>query len=421
MLTRREGRPFKLVAIAATTLAAGLALSACSSSDSPDSTSSASPATSVSASQLNTTAMSAEDAESIDKVVDEAMKQIETLGDDEVPSVILGVWDPKKGSYQKAYGLGQVDPEKPAELDDAGRIGSVTKTFVATAVLQLVADGTLDLDAKVSEYGTESSEKYPEIGERTIRQLLSMRSGLPDFEAAITGKLGADPDLTSKVWTAGELVDVAMESGKVKPADKGLGSYSNTNYVVLGEVLESVTGKEVADLVTEKVIEPLGIAGVRYPAADDTTLPDPHTQGYITSSQLPDLNADGGDFKANTDVTDWTASWGNAAGIMDGTVDGLSAWAAAEFGSALLPADLAKERAKTEPLDIGIGYGLGMLKAGKWLGHFGDIFGWGTLAVRNPDTGVVVVAMANASGSGTAVLLEQLLLEGLYPGTTDLQ
>ena len=289
-------------------------------------------------------------------------------------------------------------------------------------MLGQVDQGSVELDTQVAEYLPDLSETYPDIGKVTVRQLLAMQSGLPDYEAAVTGSAALDDSVTTKTWTAEELIDAAMQSGEATPAGQTPASYSNTNYIVLGELLEAVTEQELPDLVTSELLDPFGLSRTDYPPADDTALAAPFLRGYVTASGIEALTTAGGTLEPNTDVTDWTASWGGAAGIMSSTMDDLATWAGADFGSVLLPESLAQERTEFESLAQAapvFEYGLGLLKTGSWTGHTGEIPGWNTLAMRDGDSGAIVVMAINSSGD-VASLDELALLEELYPGTTGL-
>ncbi len=362
--------------------------------------------------------MGAQRAAEIEETVGASLEQ----AGDEAPALLIGVWDPAQGVYASAHGKADLKSGEEAELDDGFRIGSVTKTFVATLVLQQVADGSLDLDSPVGEHLPELAETHPEIGEVTIRQLLAMRSGLPDFEEAVTGRAASDATVTTKTWTAEEIIDTAMESGEVERAGRKTADYSNTNYIVLGELLEEITGRDLPELIATELLEPYGLSRTTYPPADDTSLEKPFLRGYVTATGVAPLTTGGGTLEPNTDVTDWTASWGGAAGIMSSNIDDLATWAAADFGSAQLPESLQPERLEFAPLKQLRGladYGLGLLKTGSWVGHTGEIPGWNTLAMRNEDSGAIVVMAVNSSGD-VASLMELTLLEALYPGTTGL-
>lgn len=404
--------------LAAVGLGAALLLAGCSSSSQDgngDSGTDSSPAPSVS---LPSEPMGEERAAEIEALAAGVMEQ----SGEEVPALLVGVWDPDDGVYTTALGKADLESGDEAQVEDGFRIGSLTKTFIAALVLQQVDQGSLELDTPVAEYLPELSETYPDIGQVTVRQLLAMRSGLPDFEAVVTGSAAVDDTFTTKTWTAEDLIDAAMQSGEVTPAGQTPASYNNTNYILLGELLKAVTEQELPDLVTSELIDPFGLSRTAYPPADDTALAAPFLRGYVTASGMEALTAAGGTLEPNTDTTDWTASWGGSAGIMSSAMDDLATWAGADFGSVLLPESLQQERNTFESLaqaaPVGE-YGLGLLKFGSWTGHTGSIPGWSTLAMRDGDSGAIVVMAINSSGD-VAATDQLLLLEGLYPGTTGL-
>ena len=397
-------------------LTAALLLAGCSSSGQDDNGESATDTPTV---DLPSEPMGEERAAEVEAL---AAAIVEQSGE-EVPALLVGVWDPTDGFYTTALGTADLESGEAAQVEDGFRIGSVTKTFIATLVLQQVDEGSVDLDTPVAEYLPELSETYPDIGKVTVRQLLAMQSGLPDFEAAVTGSAALDDTVTTKTWTAEELIDTAMQSGEVQPAGQTPADYSNTNYIVLGELLEAVTEQELPDLVTSELLDPFGLSRTDYPPAEDTSLDAPLLRGYVTASGVAPLTTAGGTLEPNTDVTDWTASWGGAAGIMSSTLEDLATWAGADFGSALLPESLQQERNEFEPLaqlEPLAEYGLGLMQIGSWLGHQGEIPGWTTLAMRDSDSGAIVVQAINSSGD-VASLDQLVLLDELYPGTTGLE
>ena len=117
------------------------------------------------------------------------------------------------------------------------RIADITKTFVATVVLQLVGEGKLRLSDTVGQHLPVLAERFPDLRGRTVRQLLSMRSGVPDFYEAWRDELSRYPKRTIGPE---RVVELALR----KPIRKaGTAEYSETNYVLLGEIAEAVTGR----------------------------------------------------------------------------------------------------------------------------------------------------------------------------------
>jgi D-alanyl-D-alanine carboxypeptidase len=357
--------------------------------------------------------MSAEDAAFVEERAELAM----ILGGVDMPGLLLGVWDPQKGVYK---GVADTVSGRAPVVADAFRAGSVTKTFTATLILQLVAEGKLRLDATVSAYAPKLAKRHPEVGKRSLRQLLSMRSGLPEYTDALVGIAPARGWTPDKVWSPNQLIDFAFKSGPVTAAGAPSATYINTNYIILGEVATAVTGKTMSALVRERILEPLGLERTRYPRLADASLPSASTHGYVTAGGVADFAKYGSTVAAGTDVSDWSPSWGGSAGIVVSTLDDLARWAAARFGSALLPAKLRAERTQTAapfpPYGPSARYGLGLQLLGQWEGHFGGIPGWTTMAFRNTKTGAIVVASVNGCcGQQTSVLYSTL--NRLYPGT----
>jgi D-alanyl-D-alanine carboxypeptidase len=215
---------------------------------------------------------------------------------------------------------------------DHFRAGSVTKTFVATVVLQLAAEQRLSLSDTVERHLPGLVRGAGNDGRAlTLRALLNHTSGLYDFTADTSG----DAPVTPR-----QALRIALTH---PPASPGRFSYSNTNYVLLGLVIEQVTGRSYAAEIEHRVIAPLGLTGTSFPGSR-TSLPAPHGRAYA---------ADG------TDVTDLDPRVAGAAGEMVTTLADLD-----RFYSALLRGDLLPPRRLREMLDTRAAhgsYGMGLL------------------------------------------------------------
>lgn len=336
---------------------------------------------------LTTTPMSAEDAADVDAKVAEAMSEVPDL-----PGMWIGVWDPDKGSYLQAYGEAVKDGAK-ATIDDHGRIGSVTKTFTTTAILQQVAEGDLSLDSTIADVLPELATKYPDIADVTVRQLAGMHSPIQDYAntGAAIPQVAADPQ---RVFTADELIDAGMS---LPLQDPEVGGYSTTNTIILGQMLEELTGKPVEEVVTD-VAREVGLTETALQPPDHTAMPEPASNGYVGSRGAAMLAQLGLDISADADVTDWTVSWGGAGGGMYSTVADLGKWAATGLGTSLLPADVAAERLDFRSIPEG-DYGLGVFDFGNgWIGHTGQLVGWEALVIYNRETGAAFTAIVNDTG-----------------------
>ena len=389
---------FALVILAGAALAAG-----CGSGSTTASTSSTpAPTPSAAASQtaalwsgaaVTTTPMAAADVAAFDKV-NEA-----TMADKSAPAGMwIGVWDPKKGWHIDAYGEAVMGGAKATQADPR-RIGSVTKTFTATATLQQVAAGKLALTDTIGTLLPELATKYPDLAPITVEQLLSMRSGIPDYvnSGLLTQQFLDHPE---RAWTADEIIAAVLGKSKV---DRSVAEYSNTNYLILGEILRKVTG-QAPDAVITSVAAALGLNDTALPAPAETAMPAPASAGYILDAGVASLKEAGATAKSGTRVQDATPSWGAAAGGMYSTVADLGAWGAAGLGTATLPQALGEQRLQGRPIKPGFDYGLGIIDWGNgWIGHTGQTIGWEAVVAYNAKTGAVFVGMVNETASLLAV------------------
>jgi D-alanyl-D-alanine carboxypeptidase len=332
----------------------------------------------------------------------------------DVPGLILGIWSPRDGVYRASFGRADLESSRPPRLGSSFRIGSVSETFTATVILQLVSEHELSLRSPVRRYLPGLAKRYPAIGSRTVAQLLGMRSGLPEYADAAVEIVSRRH---GRVWTADQLIALGMRSGVVRPAGASSATYSNTNDVILGEIARAVTGEPVGTLIRERLLTPLGLRHTRYPAATDARLPQPFTHGYVTSAGAKEIRDLGGKVAVLEDVTSWSPSLGNAAGSMSSTLDDLARWTNGLLGNVLLPKTLQEQRLRMSPMDDVTGYGLGMLqlRGGRWTGHDGRIPGWSTWALKDRRTGTVVVTSVNSCCGSNPAAFTFALLQKLYP------
>ncbi|TQM29199.1 serine hydrolase domain-containing protein [Nocardia bhagyanarayanae] len=317
------------------------------------------------------------------------------------------------GDRTVTAGVGDIATGAPIPADARVRIGSNTKTFVATVVLQLVAEGKVELDAPVERYLPGVVRGNGNDGNRvTVRQLLQHTSGLPDYLA------GGDPELRAEHGTrqlevdteavrlrrydAAELVRLAMTMPpRYEPGARAV--YTNTNYVLLGMLIQQTTGRTAADEITARIIEPLGLRDTWFPAQGETGIRGPHPVGYH--------QIDG----ARVDFTQLDPSWADAAGAMISTGADLNRFFGALLDGRLLPAAQLDEMRRTVPFDRmpGAGYGLGLIQlpssCGKevW-GHGGSIPGFGTRnGVTADGHAVTVIVNQLPTSEENAVLVQQ--------------
>ncbi|RJO78048.1 class A beta-lactamase-related serine hydrolase [Nocardia panacis] len=273
--------------------------------------------------------------------------------------------------------------------DDARiRIGSNTKTFVATVVLQLSTEGRVNLDAPIEQYLPGLIQGNGNDGNRiTVRQLLQHTSGLPDYLGTADPAAHNRPEQVNPLADASrrrhyepaDLVRVAMTMPpRFEPGARSV--YTNTNYIVLGMLIERVTGQTAAAAIEGRINEPLGLRNTYFPAAGEIGIRDPHPIGY--------QRIDG----KTIDFTDLDPSWGGTAGAMISTGAELNRFFSALLSGKLLAADQLAQMQRTMPFDRSQtdGYGLGLIhhpsSCGKesW-GHGGSIPGFQTANGRRSD------------------------------------
>ena len=350
---------------------------------------------------LTTTPMSEADVAVVDQLVEDVLSQSPDL-----PGLWIGIWDPDKGAYLQAYGEA-VKGGEAAAVEQHGRIGSVTKTFTVTAILQQVAAGNLSLDSTIGDVLPELATEYPEIAEVTVEQLAGMRSPIQDYaNTGITvGQVIEDPQ---RVFTEDDLIAAGMSLPLMDPE---VGGYSTTNIIILGLMLEELTGQPVEQVVNE-VAASLGMENTALQPPEETLMPEPASNGYVEAPGRMSLEPLGLDIPAGTDVTEWTPSWGQAGGGMYSTIADLGTWAGSGLGTSLLPADVAAERFDFQTIPEGQ-YGLGLFDYGEgWVGHTGQIIGWESVVFYNTETGAAFVALVNETGS--AISAEAVAVQ-LFP------
>ena len=224
-----------------------------------------------------------------------------------------------------ASGLADLATKTPIAVGDRVRIGSLTKTFVATVVLQLEAEHLLSISDTVSRW---LPGLVPGGADITIRELLQHFSGLysytndPGFQQALT----ADP---TRVWRPTELVRIAVAHPPVFPPGTTF-AYSNTDYVLLGMIIRAATGHSVGQELRDRIFEPLDLRDTSFPYADPH-LPRPFAHGYVLGTAGP------------VDTTVMSPSWLGAAGGMVSTAPDLARFYTALFGGKLLPAAQLRE------------------------------------------------------------------------------
>ncbi|MED4030358.1 serine hydrolase [Priestia megaterium] len=301
-----------------------------------------------------------------------------------IPGVIATV---KNGDTNWSYASGEANIERnhKVDADSTFRIGSTTKTFVATVALQLAGEKKLSLDDTIEEWlpGLIKGKGY-DGNKITIRQLLNHTSGIPDFlTSELKTKLLGNP---SENYTPEQLIARALE---LKPVTGW--SYSSTNTVIVGLIIQKVTGETYAEQIKKRIIEPLALKETFLPGSS-MDIPKKNARGYLnTGDKL-------------VDITVLNPSFANAGGEMISTGEDLTTFFGALLGGKLLTPEMQKEM-MTSTVDSPIGkYGLGIhvtkLPDGTevW-GHGGGIPGFTNFAGGTEDGQHVISININVLGA----------------------
>lgn len=314
-----------------------------------------------------------------------------------------------------AVGTGDLATQAPVDPHGQFRIGSVTKNFTAVLTLQLVAGHQVDLDAPAAGYLPGGT--LPAGSPITGRQLLNHTSGLYDYTNDLPGILVGDTVTGYQQWRydvydPADLVAGSLAHGpQFTPGSRY--QYSNTNFVVLGMLVEHVTGKPYAQLLDERILRPLGMRHTRF-VVPRTGIGGPHAIGYLTQDDrsLPLF-----------DATEQTASWIWAAGAaISSTADLNAYWRGLTGGLLLPPAQLAEMEAVSPADSSGASfYGLGIreyvLSCGvRVFGHDGIIEGYQTYSYTTRDGARQLTVSADASNNSGVFAAERAALDPVFCG-----
>ena len=283
----------------------------------------------------------------------------------------------------KGYGFANLEHRVPATADTVYHICSVTKNFTAAAILQLAAEGRLDLEADI----TSCLPKFPTNGRTiTIRELLNQTSGLRSYTElgpafAAREKLDLSPDEVLALF-------------QNEPPDFAPGAqwhYSNSGYFLLGLIIEAVTGQAYADYLQQTFFDPLKLAHTCY--CQNEPLVAARAQPYVIARGKP----------RNADYISWQPVF--SAGALCSTVMDLVNWQKAlDEGAVLKTASLVHMRSATQategpPIDYGLGTRLGSLQGHRVYGNSGNRAGYAAILQRFPDDDLTIVVLTNTEGA----------------------
>jgi D-alanyl-D-alanine carboxypeptidase len=305
----------------------------------------------------------------------------------QIPGATAGIVVPDGRALASASGVRSLGGDR-MEQGDAMYAGSVGKTFVAAVTLQLITEGKISLDQKIKTWLGDAKwfSRLPNSEQITLRMLLNHTSGVPNhldekgfFPAAAKG---FDRDIRYE-----ELLDFILGKKPLFAAGKGY-SYSDTNFILIGLIIEKVTGNTLYNEVATRFTEPLGLS---------RTLPsnsrsDVKAAGYFENKPV----AANPKYRINP-------QWEWAGGGFTSTGYDLARWAKALYAGSVLPQTMRKEMLEGTTSGEGANYGLGVMKfSGRWgqsLGHDGEFPGFAATMRYYPASGIAVALQINADES----------------------
>lgn len=334
-----------------------------------------------------------------------------------IPGVAAEVTGRDCGRWTAERGVADLDTGRPMRAADRLRIGSVTKTFTATVIVQLADEGRIGLDDPVERHLPGLIRGGGHDGRTiTVRQLLQHTSGLPDYTEAIVER--PVDEWRFRHFEPRELVATAL--AMPRPATKW--HYSTTNSVIAGMIVEKVTGRGIEAEVRRRIIQPLGLRDTYWPE-DRTRIRGPHSRSYFPAAGAADTVRPGGTPPSGgtplsggsplSDGTEWNMTFGGAGGALVSTPADVNRFFRGLFGGRLVSAHALAEMKRTVPADPerlwpGARYGLGLISSpltcgGLWWGHGGTVpGGHRALGAIGPDGRGVALALNKVPDSQEA-------------------
>jgi len=300
-----------------------------------------------------------------------------------IPGVLLGLWVPGKGELFVARGISDLDSKTPISENQLFRIGSITKTFTAISILQLADENKLSLDDTLNKYDA----RFPYSDRITLRHLLNHTCGIYSYtdDSGFQDAIVKDP---AKKWSYEEIIGIALSHEPNSPPGESI-RYSNTAYLLLGKIIEKVTGNNASDEIKRRVIDKLRL-GNTYMAAG------PEMQGNYSHGYTYDLG------NGLQDVTKQDiGSWGWMAGGLVSNMSDIKQCAEGFTDGRLLSQKMQVEFTNWLPLPVSSGTpvesftGLGIVRYKGLVGNSGATYGYAAWMWRMPATGATLVAFFN--------------------------
>jgi len=330
-----------------------------------------------------------------------ATDMLQTVFPDDAPGAVAVVSRNGEVIFNRAFGMANIGLEVSAETDHMFRLASVTKQYAAAALLALIEDGEVALDDPISRFLPD----FP-VGEVTMQQLLNHTSGIKSY-TNIPGYMSSEK-IRADLGTDALVAVFADEAVDFAPGEQM--EYNNSGYVLIGAVIEAVSGQPWNEFIRERLLLPLDIE--QTDAYDDNAIVPGRVQGYAGPADAPQRAP----FLSMTQP--------HAAGALMGTAAAVDRWSFALHTGKVLGDDLYQAMITPQGAAVNAmgahGYGYGLF-IGEWFGqpayyHGGGIFGFTTHTLWLPEEQLSVVLLSNRAGPGWGTQDISLRLAGLATG-----
>jgi D-alanyl-D-alanine carboxypeptidase len=315
-------------------------------------------------------------------VITAARKQLRAFGGKQpIPGVYIAIYMPNKAPYIRSIGVADIKTRAPFKPSDRFRIGSNTKTFVVTLLLQLQDEHRLSVDDPISKF--KIGVDVPNCNHITIRQLAEMRSGL--FEAYDTKQFKALNFKPNMQISANQMISWGVAHKPLFPPGAKW-SYSNTNYLILGRIIEVVTQDKIGNQIRKRLTEPMKLDATVFP--DTIAMPEPYAHGYGLDAK--------GNWEDATEAIAPSITW--AAGDMISTVPDMARWVKAYVKGTTNSAASQRDRLRCAPIaaHTKMSFGMGVGNSAGWYGYTGGLPGYQTAAYYLPEKDITLIAFVTA-------------------------
>ncbi len=319
-----------------------------------------------------------------------------------VPGLVAGIWAPNEGvDLVYTAGVANLETGEPLSAEMIFRIGSNTKTFTNTVLLQLVDEGLISLDEKLSGYFPD----YPRADEVTIEMLTNMRSGIFNYTELenFWSQITINP---TKMWNPEELISSTQNQEYYFNPGTGF-HYSNTNTIMIGKIIEMITGRSLESNIGTRIISRLNLINTTYLIAG-TEIPGYHSKAYYAGeydSSFPECS----------ELID--VSWAGAAGSMLSDIYELKTYSEALAGGTFLSDQLQAQRLNCFDAgsSIGLKYGMGIFEYKGFYGHNGGMPGYTSLMVNSPERNCTIIVWYNCQLETTPTELLTVIPQLIFP------